>query len=72
MGMKKIIAKEGYWITQKNVANENERLYSKEVWLADNDSAENWRVATDDEKQKWSTAEEERRKKMEEEMKLSK
>lgn len=36
------------WLTRKNVADGEERIFSKEVYLGTNDSADNW-MEVDDE-----------------------
>lgn len=36
------------WLTKKNVAEGEERVFSKEVYLGTNDSADNW-MEVDDE-----------------------
>lgn len=51
--METIKAKEGMWLTQAAETETGARVYSKELWLAVNDSAENWRDATDEEYQAW-------------------
>ena len=47
--MKKLTAKEGMYLTQKNIENENGRVFAISLYLADNDSADNWRDATQQE-----------------------
>lgn len=47
--MEKITAKEGMYLTQKNLENENGRVFAISLYLADNDSADNWRDATQQE-----------------------
>lgn len=36
------------WLTRKNVAEGEERVFSKEVYLGTNDSADNWMEVDDD------------------------
>lgn len=36
------------WLTKKNVAEGEERVFSKEVYLGTNDSADNWMEVDDD------------------------
>lgn len=48
--MKIVKAKEGMFLTQKNVGNEEWRAFCKEVALSTNDAEENWRDAYADEK----------------------
>ena len=47
--MEKLTAKEGVYLTQKNLENENGREFAISLYLADNDSADNWRDATQQE-----------------------
>lgn len=47
--MEKLTAKEGMYLTQKNLENENGRVFAISLYLADNDSADNWRDATQQE-----------------------
>lgn len=47
--MEKLTAKEGMYLTQKNIENENGRVFAISLYLADNDCAENWRDATQQE-----------------------
>ena len=51
--MEKITAKEGMYLTQKNLENENGRVFAISLYLADNDSADNWRDATQQEYYEW-------------------
>lgn len=51
--MEKITAKEGMYLTQKNLENENGRVFAITLYLADNDSADNWRDATQQEYYEW-------------------
>lgn len=51
--METIQAKEGMWLTQFAETDVVSRVYSKELFLAVNDSAENWRDAADEEYQTW-------------------
>lgn len=39
---------EGYWLTQKNLAENEERIFSKEVWLGKYDSADNYYEVSDE------------------------
>lgn len=47
--MKKITASEGKYLTQKELENENARIFAISLYLADNDSEDNWREATQEE-----------------------
>lgn len=51
--MKKIKASEGMYLTQKEIENESARVFAVSLFLADNDSADNWREATMEEYYKW-------------------
>ena len=51
--MEKIKASEGMYLTQKEIENEGARVFAVSLFLADNDSAENWREATMEEYYKW-------------------
>lgn len=51
--MEKIKASEGMYLTQKEIENENARVFAVSLFLADNDSADNWREATMEEYYKW-------------------
>ena len=51
--MEKLTAKEGMYLTQKNIENENGRVFAISLYLADNDSADNWRDATQQEYYEW-------------------
>ena len=51
--MKKITAPEGKYFTQKNIENESGRAFAITLYLADNDSADNWREATQEEYYAW-------------------
>jgi hypothetical protein len=51
--MEKIKASEGMYLTQKEIENEGARVFVVSLFLADNDSAENWREATMEEYYKW-------------------
>ena len=44
--MEKIKASEGMYLTQKEIENEGARVFVVSLFLADNDSADNWREAT--------------------------
>lgn len=51
--MRKITASEGKYFTQKNIENESGRVFATTLYLADNDSADNWREATQEEYYVW-------------------
>lgn len=51
--MKKITASEGKYLTQKNLENENARVFTISLFLASNDSEDNWREATQEEYYNW-------------------
>ena len=51
--MEKIKASEGMYLTQKEIENEGARVFVVSLFLADNDSADNWREATMEEFYKW-------------------
>ena len=51
--MEKIKASEGMYLTQKEITNEGARVFVVSLFLADNDSADNWREATMEECYKW-------------------
>ena len=51
--MEKIKASEGMYLTQKEIENESARVSVVSLFLADNDSADNWREATMEEYYKW-------------------
>ena len=51
--MEKIKASEGMYLTQKEITNEGSRVFVVSLFLADNDSADNWREATMEEYYKW-------------------
>lgn len=51
--MEKIKASEGMYLTQKEIENEGARVFTVSLFLADNDSADNWREATMEEYYKW-------------------
>ena len=51
--MEKIKASEGMYLTQKEIENESARVFSVSLFLADNDSTDNWREATMEEYYKW-------------------
>lgn len=57
--MEKITASEGMYLTQKEVNDESSRVFSISVYLADNDSADNWREATQEEYYKWQRKQDE-------------
>lgn len=56
--MKKITASEGKYFTQKNIENEGARTYAITLYLADNDSEDNWREATQEEYYDWQKKQE--------------
>ena len=56
--MKKITASEGKYFTQKNIENEGARTYAITLYLADNDSEDNWREATQEEYYEWQKKQE--------------
>ena len=41
------------YLTQKEIENEDARVFVVSLFLADNDSADNWREATMEEYYKW-------------------
>lgn len=51
--MEKIKASEGMYLTQKKIENEGARVFVVSLFLADNDSADNWREATMEEYYRW-------------------
>lgn len=51
--MEKIKASEGMYLTQKKIENEGARVFAVSLFLADNDSADNWREATMEEYYRW-------------------
>lgn len=51
--MEKIKASEGMYLTQKEIENEGARVFVVSLFLADNDSTDNWREATMEEYYKW-------------------
>lgn len=51
--MKKIKASEGKYLTQKNLESEGGRIFALSLYLADNDSEDNWREATQEEYYEW-------------------
>lgn len=51
--MEKIKASEGMYLTQKEIENESARVFAVSLFLADNDSADNWREVTMEEYYKW-------------------
>lgn len=57
--MKKITASEGKYFTQKNIENEGGRTFAITLYLADNDSPDNWREATQEEYYAWQKKQEE-------------
>lgn len=56
--LRKLTPSEGLWLTRTDATTD--RVFSKEVFLGINDSPENWREATDDEKNAYEEAEEAR------------
>ena len=58
--MKKIMASEGMYLTQKNIDNAGGRVFAVSLYLADNDTADNWREATMDEYWEWQKRMDER------------
>lgn len=57
--MKKISASEGMYLTQKTIENEGGRVFALTLYLAENDSEDNWREATQEEYYAWQKAQEE-------------
>lgn len=57
--MKKISASEGHYLTQKNLENEGGRTFAISLYLADNDSPDNWREATQEEYYEWQKKQDE-------------
>lgn len=51
--MNKIKASEGNYLTQKTLENEGSRVFALSLYLADNDSEDNWREATQEEYYAW-------------------
>lgn len=51
--MEKIKASEGMYLTQKEIENEGARVFVVSLFLANNDSADNWREATMEEYYRW-------------------
>lgn len=51
--MEKIKASKGMYLTQKEIENDDARVFAVSLFLADNDSADNWREATMEEYYKW-------------------
>lgn len=56
--LRKLTPTEGMWLTQ--MGNTDARIFSQEIYLAVNDSPENWREATEQEKLEWEEAEQAR------------
>lgn len=46
-----LVPEEGHYITQAGEIEENQRIFSKEVFLAVNDSPDNWKEITEEEVQ---------------------
>lgn len=65
--MEKITAKEGMYLTQKEIENEGARVFVVSLFLADNDSADNWRNATQQEYYDWQKKQDEAMERMLEE-----
>lgn len=51
--MKEIVAKEGMWLTQATINNEDERIFASKVLTPD---VSLWREATQAEKEQWEAA----------------
>ena len=47
------------WLTRKNVADGEERIFSKEVYLGTNDSADNWMEVDDEFKKDYEKSQQE-------------
>lgn len=47
------------YLTQKNVENESARTFAVSLYLADNDSEDNWREATQEEYYQWQKKQDE-------------
>ena len=47
------------YLTQKNVENESARTFAVSLYLADNDSEDNWREATQEEYYLWQKKQDE-------------
>lgn len=58
--MKKITASEGKYLTQKELKNEDARTFSVSLYLADNDSEDNWIEATQEEYYEWQKKQEQK------------
>lgn len=46
---KVIVPEEGYYLTQAEEVEPNQRIFSKEIFLAVNDSPANWKEITEEE-----------------------
>ena len=53
--LRKLTPSEGMWLTRTDATTD--RVFSKEVFLGVNDSPENWREATEQEKLEYEAAE---------------
>lgn len=53
--LRKLTPSEGMWLTRTDATTD--RVFSKEVFLGVNDSRDNWRDATEQEKLEWEEAE---------------
>lgn len=53
MIMRKLEAPDGYYYTQAADVEKEMRIYAKILFLANNDSEENYRLATEAEKKAW-------------------
>ena len=53
--LRKLVPAEGMWLTR--IDADTDRIFSKEVFLGVNDSPENWREATEQEKIEYEAAE---------------
>ena len=51
--MKTFLAKQGMWLTQTADVSDEERFYSKEIYTPDNVSDDDYRDATNEEKEAW-------------------
>ncbi|MBD5252322.1 MAG: hypothetical protein HDS49_04750 [Bacteroides sp.] len=49
---KVIVPEEGYYLTQAEEVEPNQRIFSKEIFLAVNDSPANWKEITEEEVEK--------------------
>lgn len=53
--LRRLTPTEGMWLTQ--MSKTDARIFSQEIYLAVNDSPENWREATEQERLEWEEAE---------------